>query len=170
MGGFRGVAFEAFAFEVLRGGVTEVGIAIGVVEGIGTPGGRVLGGAAAAVVDFADRSGVVAVILEVLREGEGVGQFFIERVLQCIDLGGVRPESGQDADARRPADGLLAIGLLKQDAALRQSVDIRRFHVGGAVAAQLDAQVIHRHEQDIHRGGVDDVCKCHDSDEKEGFL
>ena len=103
----------------------------------------------AAVPDFAERSGDVAVVFEVLREGDDIGQDAAEVVFEIVNFGGVGTAAEEQGSARGAADGLLAIGAREAEGSRGEPVNIGRDGEGVAVAADGGFQVVDGDEEDV---------------------
>lgn len=137
MGTILGEGVVAFAAEVGR-----------------APGGLVVGVAVADVEDFAKRLGAVAVVFEVLREGDGVGLGLAKVGRQVVYAERLGTEAGEERIAGRGADRLIAIGGVEADALGGEAVDVRGDRVWIAVAGNVRLQVVDADEEDIRACGV----------------
>ena len=95
---------------------------------------------------------MVAVGLEVLRQGDHLGQRGAEMGVEVPHPRRIRPPPGQQRTAGRAAHRLLAIGVLEHDAARREAVNIGGFDHLIAITTHFRAQVVHRDEQDVGAG------------------
>ena len=95
---------------------------------------------------------VIAVVLEVLRQRDSVGDPLAKMRPIAPDTGRVRSQSRQQAGTRRPANGLLTVGPQKDGSALRQPIDVWTLDVIPAVTAQLGPQVVDGNEKDVGPG------------------
>ncbi len=153
-GAFRGGAARAVA------ALAHVGAAFGegVSGGFGSPmrdgpGGGVLDVAVAAVEDLAHGLGAVALLAEVLRQGDGIRRGFAEVRAQLVDAEGLRAQAGHERVAGGGADGLVAIRGLEEHAAPGEAVGVGRFGEAVAIAAEGGLQIVHADEQDVRFGG-----------------
>jgi len=101
------------------------------------------------VIDLAEALGVVAIVLEVLGQGDNVGQNPAEVGLEVVDAGGLGTQTGEQGGAGRAAHGLLAVGTGKPGALRSQAVDVGGLHLGATVAAQLGAHVVGGDEEHV---------------------
>ncbi len=99
------------------------------------------------MVYLANAHTVVTVLFEDLRERDGIGLVISEVGLEIPDLDGVGTKPCQQTGPRRIADCGLAMSLGKQDAVLRQLVDMGARNMETAITAQFRAQVVHCNEQ-----------------------
>lgn len=111
---------------------------------------RIVAGLTLAVVkDLAERQARVAVVLEMLRQRDDVGQRRPQELVVRINADGRRPQAAQHAVARRIANRHLAIGPLEPHGRSRQRVDPRGVHVVRAVAFQLGPQIVDGDEENV---------------------
>ena len=161
-GGQRGVGFQGknglFHCLVAADGIDALVPRSGVVEAVGPD----LAGHAV-VIDFSDAAGPPAVAAEELRHRDRVGQHLAEIRRRGVDaqrVAGVAGGVGQDVRRVGPhrrherraagtAHGILAVGALEPDAALREPVDVRGFHGRIAVAAEIGVQIVGDDEEDV---------------------
>ncbi len=79
----------------------------------------------AAMEDLAHGLAMVAVILEMVRDRDGVGEGLAEMRLKVPHAGGVRTTAGHERGARRAAHGLLAIGAVEGGATGSDAIEVR---------------------------------------------
>ena len=92
----------------------------------GLPGHRPARGVVVtAMEDLAHALAVIAVVLEILRDGHGVRQGGAEMRLEIPDPGGVRTTAGHQRGARRAAHGLLAVSPVEGRPARADAIQIR---------------------------------------------
>ena len=92
---------------------------------------------------LADADGGVAVVLEVLRQRDGVRGRVAELGREIPDAQGVGPQAGEQRGARRIADGLLAVGVGEDAGTRGEAVEVRRF------GKRFDAEIVGGDEQDV---------------------
>ena len=98
------------------------------------------------MIDFSPELGVVALLLEVLRQRDHLRHGLAKVGLQIVYLCCIGPQAGHQAGARGRADRLLAVGPIKDHPRPGQSVDVGRQDVVFAVAAQFGSQVVYGNE------------------------
>lgn len=87
------------------------------------------------VIDLAHRLGEIAVVFEKLGQGDDSGHRLPKIGAEIPRLRGIGPRAGEQAGAGGQADGLLAVGVVEDHAALGQAVDVGGFDHGIAIAA-----------------------------------
>ena len=101
------------------------------------------------MVDLADALRVVAVVLEVLGQGDDVRVDGAEVGVVPVDPDGIGAEPGHDRSAGRAAERLLAVGAVEADTRGGQAVDVGAEDMAGAVAPEVRPQVIDGDEKDV---------------------
>lgn len=104
--------------------------------------------------DLADALHEVAVVLEMLRQSDGIRHGVAEVRHQIPHLGGVGPGAGKQARTRWRADGLLAVGAQERHSLFRNTVDVRRQDGLGAIAAEFRAQIVDGDEENVRPLGL----------------
>jgi hypothetical protein len=121
-----------------------------------TPGNRIAFNLLPPIVkDLADALSEVALLPKALWQADDPWVMFAKVRRQVPDAQIVRTSAGQQGSSGRIADGLLAIGSIKLKATRGKPIDVRRFHVRTAVAAQVDSQIIDCKHQDVGTIGRD---------------
>lgn len=87
--------------------------------------------------------------LEVLGEGDDVGDGLAEVGVEVPNLGGVGTQAGHEAGAGGGADGLLAVGAEEGGAGGGEFVDVGADDVFGSEAMEFGAEVIDGDEEDV---------------------
>jgi hypothetical protein len=108
----------------------------------------------ARMVDFTQRLGVITMLNEILRHRHGIRRRLAEVCRQVVDAEGGGPQSGHQIVAGRRADRLVAVSHLKEHAALRQAVHVRRLDLCLTVTPEQRLEVVHTDEQDVGLGGA----------------
>ena len=116
--------------ECLRGGVLR---GLGFLPWCGPTGGII----EAAVEDLAHALSEVAVVFEVLRDRDGVGERFAEMSFQIPDASGVGSASGQKRGAGRAANSLLTVGAIEGGSAGCDAVEVGGLEEVGAGGGPL---------------------------------
>ena len=101
------------------------------------------------MIDLSNRSGEIAVLHEVLRQGHHVRRHRPHISFEVPYLQRIRPQSCHQAGPRRIANGRLAVGIVENDTHPGEPVDIWTNHMRGAIAAEFRSKVIDGDEQNI---------------------
>ena len=112
-------------------------------------------GATLVVKEFAETNANVAGLLKGLRQSHDARQRFTKMRLEIPNAQRIGPAAGEDGSARGIADRLLAIGALEDDATPREGIEVRRLHLGMAVAAEVGPEIVGGDEENAwpHGGG-----------------
>ena len=102
----------------------------------------------AVVVELADATDRVAVVLEHLRQRHHVRDHLAEFLRVIVHAGRVGAQAGQEGRAARVAEGILAIGAIEADPFAGERVDVRRQR-RTAIGAHAGAAVIRDEQQDV---------------------
>src|SRR5262249_46528410 len=113
------------------------------------PGGRVFMIAVADMKDFPEAFGAIAVLEEVLREGDRVRNCNSEICAEVVNAQRSGPDAGEQRVAGGRADRLVAVGVLEEDAAPGEPINVWRLDALVAVATEQRLQVVHTDEQDV---------------------
>jgi hypothetical protein len=114
-----------------------------------TPRSGVLAVAMADVEELAQRLGVPAILLEVLRQGHGVRPGLAEVRAEVVNSESLGAEAGEQRITRGGAHSLVAVGQVEPHAARGEAVRVGRLHRGVSVAAEQRLEVIHADEEDV---------------------
>lgn len=94
---------------------------------------------------------------EELRQQDDLGMPPAHRNLVAEDAGGIRPKPREERRAARIANRVLAMRAIEAHPARREPVEVRRFDLRVAVAAEARAQIVSDDEEDVEgasrRGG-----------------
>jgi hypothetical protein len=104
-------------------------------------------------------------ILEILREGDGIGPRLAKIGAQIINAKRLRAKRSQQCIPRRRTDSLIAISPLKKHALGGQSVNIRRFGQRVTISTNIWLEIIHTDKQHIRP--TISTHKQHDQGDKE---
>ena len=111
-------------------------------------------GATLVVKEFAETNANVAGLLKGLRQSHDARQRFTKMRLEIPNAQRIGPAAGEDGSARGIADRLLAIGALEDDATPREGIEVRRLHLGMAVAAEVGPEIVGGDQEHVGpRGG-----------------
>ena len=102
------------------------------------------------------------------RERHDARNVLVEVVFVVGDAGGVGAEARKEGGAGGIAVGKLAVGTFKEDAALGQSVEVRRIGKRMSIAAEVGGEVVGHEEEDVLAGrtlGGGDLHDDRESDE-----
>jgi hypothetical protein len=102
------------------------------------------------VIDFTDRLAVVAVILEMLRNGNDIRNFFAEMSGQIAHAGCIGPKTCQQARTRWGAQRLLAIRSFEEQPLFGQLIDIGRDDLLVTISMEFRPKIIDGDKQNIH--------------------
>ena len=101
------------------------------------------------VIDLAAVGRFISILPEVLRQGNNVRVRFTEIGVVLDDVDRFRSSAGHEACSGRAADGLLAVGPVKEQTIGSKLVDIWRDGNLGTVASKLWPKIIDGNEEDI---------------------
>jgi hypothetical protein len=99
----------------------------------------------------------IAIVQKVLIQRQDIRNM-VEHGVPLIHFGVDRAVATHEAGARRHANGHLAIGALKQQALVGQSIYIGRLNLCCAIAAELRPQIVNRYKKNI--GLTSNGLKC----------
>ncbi len=104
------------------------------------------------VIDFANHHREITVLAEIFRQHDPVAQILAGRSYKRIDSGPAASQAAEKRYARRIANRVLAIGPVEPQAALRQLIDRRSFHIVVSVATHMVVQIIDNDKQYVQLG------------------
>src|SRR5690606_33157780 len=101
------------------------------------------------VEDLADPRRMVAVIFEILRQRDRVGDGATKVIPEAIDAERGRACAGQKVVSRRRADGLVRVGAVEAHAARGEAVEARRVDPLVAVGSEGWLQVVDQDKKNV---------------------
>jgi len=93
------------------------------------------------------------VVAEKLREGDDVGQFLSKVGGEVVNPYGIRPRARQKGSASGIAQRELRVGVVEDDAATGECIDVGRLDEVVSVRAERAIQIIDDDKKDIRRTG-----------------
>src|SRR5690242_14909069 len=101
------------------------------------------------MVKLANTRGEIAVVFEHLRQGDDVREDFADGCAIIVNARRVRSEPAQKRRPARVAKWILAIGVIKANAARGQAINIRRLDQRMIVAAERNVEIVNRDEKNV---------------------